>query len=97
VRPPGRWGVMVVPLTFKHLFGLAAVGWALLWFFSAVAIGGVMGNSLPVLLIYLGMALVPPILLYILLFRVLPRVISYIKKPHQRRSKDTTSKCARHL
>ena len=71
---------MVVPLTFKHLFGLAAVGWALLWFFSAMAIGSVMGNSVPILLIYLGIASVPPILLYILLFRVLPWIVSYIKK-----------------
>ena len=72
---------MVVPMTFKQLFGLASVVWILGWLGSAMTIGSLMGDSVPQLLIFLGMALLPPFLLYLLLFRVLPRIVRGFKNP----------------
>jgi hypothetical protein len=72
--------MMVVPMTVKNLFGLVAGAWALLWLFSLYAISGVMGSSVPIVLVYLGMGLVLPVLLYVLFFRIVPWIVSYIKK-----------------
>jgi hypothetical protein len=72
--------MMVVPMTFKHLFGVVAFAWLCLWFVSGLAISGLMGYSLPVLLFYFGMGLFPPVLLYFLLFRVLPMAIKRYKR-----------------
>ncbi len=71
---------MVVPMTFKHLFGLATMAWVLLWLVSAVTIGGLMGDSVTQLLAFVGMAFVPPTLLYLLLFRMLPRMLGRFRK-----------------
>jgi hypothetical protein len=67
-------------MTFKHLFYLATAAWALLWLFSLGIIGGLMGDSLPILLAFLGAATVPPLVLYFLLFRVLHRIVNRRKK-----------------
>jgi hypothetical protein len=62
-------------MTFKGLFGVLAVAWILLWLASAVTIGSMMGDSIPQLLLFLGMALLPPTILYFLLFEALPQVL----------------------
>ena len=62
------------------LFGLLAVAWVLMWLFSAITISGVMGNSFPVLLVYIGMAFLPPTLLYILLFKAMPRILDRVRR-----------------
>jgi hypothetical protein len=72
---------MVLSVTLKQLFGLAAAAWILFILASAVVIGSVMGDSIPQLLMFLGMALLPPSLLYLLLFHVLPRIVRRFKKP----------------
>jgi len=72
---------MVLSVTLKQLFGLAAAAWILFILASAVVIGSVMGDSIPQLLMFLGMALMPPSLLYLLLFRVLPRIVRRFKRP----------------
>jgi hypothetical protein len=63
---------MVMPMTLKHLFGLVAIAWILLWLSALMTMGGLMGNSIPLLSVFLGIALIPPSLLYFLLFRVAP-------------------------
>ena len=68
-------------MTLKQLFGLASAAWILFILASAVTIGSLMGDSVPQLLMFLGMALLPPFLLYLLLFRVLPRIVRRLKKP----------------
>jgi hypothetical protein len=57
---------MVLSMTLKQLFGLAAAAWILFILASAVTIGSLMGDSVPQLLMFLGMALLPPSLLYLL-------------------------------
>jgi hypothetical protein len=66
-------------VTFKHLFGVVAFAWAALWLLSALAVGGVMGDSPLQLLTFIGMALVPPAALYLLFFRLLPSVFKRLK------------------
>jgi hypothetical protein len=70
-----------LPMTLKQLSGLAAAAWILFILVSAAAIGSLMGDSVPQLSMFLGMALLPPFLLYLLLFRVLPRIVRRFKKP----------------
>jgi len=72
---------MVLAVTLKQLFGLAAAAWIFFILASAVTIGSLMGDSIPQLLMFLGMALLPPSVLYLLLFRVLPRIVRRLKRP----------------
>ena len=67
-------------MTLKHLFGVLAVAWILFWLASALAIGSLMGDSIPQLLFFVGMAFLPPTLIYLLLFRFIPLVIKKFKK-----------------
>jgi hypothetical protein len=59
-------------MTLKHLFFLVAAAWILLWVLSGLSIA-FMGHAF--LLIYLGIALLPPALLYLFLFHLLPTII----------------------
>jgi hypothetical protein len=61
---------MVMLLTLKRLFDLVAIAWILLWLSARVTMGGLMGDSIPLLSVFLGIALIPPSLLYFLLFRI---------------------------
>jgi hypothetical protein len=61
-------------MTLKHLFGLLAIGWAALWIFSYWAIAGVMGSSVEVILVYADLALLPPSVLFVLFFRLVPQI-----------------------
>jgi hypothetical protein len=72
---------MVVPVTFKQLFGVITAAWILYVLSMALAIGGLFGDSVPQLLMFLGMALIPPALLYLLLFRLLPWIVRRFKRP----------------
>jgi len=67
-------------MTFKHLFGFLAAVWIFFWLGSAVTIGSLMGDSIPQLLLFVGMAFLPPVLIYLLLFRLIPLVIRKFKK-----------------
>ena len=67
-------------MTFKQLFGVVAAAWILYVLVGALAIGSLMGDSIPQLLTFLGIALLPPLLLYLLLFRALPRIVRRFKK-----------------
>jgi hypothetical protein len=73
--------MMVVPVTLKHLFGLASIAWILVWLGALVTIGGLMGDSIQILSVFLGIALIPPSLLYFLLFHVMPRIVKRFKRP----------------
>jgi hypothetical protein len=70
-----------VPMTFKQLFGVVAAAWILYIVVGALTIGGLMGDSGPQLLMFLGLASIPPALLYLLLFRVLPWTVRRFRKP----------------
>ena len=72
---------MVVPMNLKHLFGLVALAWIFLWLAAAVTIGDFIGDSVRQIWIFLGMTFLPPVLLYLLPFRVLPQIIKWFKKP----------------
>ena len=63
----------------KLPFFLVALLWVVLWVASGLAAGSVFGDSLPQLTFFLGMALVPPILFYGLLFKLLPWIWSKIR------------------
>jgi hypothetical protein len=73
--------MMGVSMTFKQLFAVIACAWILLWLMSALTIGSLMGDSVPQLLFFVGMAFLPPALLYLLLFRALPGIIRKLRKP----------------
>jgi len=73
--------MMVVPVTLKHLFCLAAIVWILLWLGALVTMGGLMGDSIQILSVFLGIAFLPPSLLYFLVFRFVPRIVKRFKKP----------------
>lgn len=62
-------------MTLKRLFWAIAVAWALLWLASGFTIGGVMGSSIVILSVYIGMAFAPPALLYVILFWAVPRIV----------------------
>jgi hypothetical protein len=66
--------------SLKLPFGLAAAAWILLWLFSAGAAGGVLGDSRLQLLFFLGMAFLPPICFYLLLFEALPRIVGRFRR-----------------
>ena len=63
----------------KLAFFLVVLLWVLLWVASGLAAGGTFGDSLPQLAFFLGMALVPPILVYGLLFSLLPWIWKKIR------------------
>jgi hypothetical protein len=63
-----------MPVRLKHVFAVVALAWVLLWLISAFTIGGVMGNSPLILSVYLGMAVLPPALLYGVLFWAVPLI-----------------------
>lgn len=69
-----------VPKPLKHLFVFFAIAWMLLWIGSLMAIGGLMGNSIQILSVYLGIAFAPPCLVYFLLFYMGPRIIERLSK-----------------
>lgn len=68
-------------MTLKHLFGVLAVFWILYWLAAALTIGSLMGDSIPQLLFFIGMAFLPPLLLFVLFFRVVPRIAKRFKRP----------------
>jgi hypothetical protein len=71
-------------MTLKHLFYLLSIAWALMWIATGLSIGSLMGDSVPQLLFFVGMAFVPPSLLFLLFFRAIPYIIRRFSKavPH---------------
>lgn len=66
----------------KLAFILMALMWVFLWVASGLAVGGVLGDSLPQLGFFIGIALVPPILFYVLLFSLIPWIWKKIRGTH---------------
>lgn len=59
-------------MTPRQLYALFSIAWALLWLLSLLSLAGVFGIPVLAIFVYLGMALIPPILLYLLVFRLGP-------------------------
>ena len=65
----------------ESLFGLASAGWILFWLAVTSTAGGVLGDSVPQIPMFMGITFLPPTLIYLLLFQVLPRIVRKFKKP----------------
>lgn len=68
-------------MAFRHIFWLIAIAWVMLWLGSLWTIGGLMGVSATIILVYVVMAFAPPVFLYGVLFIAIPWIAKKLKRP----------------
>lgn len=69
-----------MPEPLRGVLGVCTLLWVLFWVLSGLSVGGVLGDSIPQLLFFLGMAFLPPALIYLSVFRLFPWFLRRIKK-----------------